>query len=274
MSTQSFTYVFGTNVTLAPSAVIAYFDVDRSGEIVDCELSAETAGSGGTFTVDVLKNGVSQFAVKPELGSGVTDGAAQAANGGNTFVAGDRIKVTVIGVGSTAPVRVAVRLRVNFTGVTLHADALTGTPGNHKGYGTNESGVINWYNRRCVIKIPKTYTDFATGGTTNAISLVTLPASVVIHSVKLKHSASFSGGSIATYTIQVGITGTANKYLTASNVFQSPGDTVLFYNNCEQAETHGAGGTDIKATATSGGANLDAATSGSVAIWIEYSVMS
>ena len=117
------------------------------------------------------------------------------------------------------------------------------------------------------IPVTKAYTDFSTAGPTNDIEVFSLPAGGVIHGVKTKHSTSFTGGAISSYTISVGIAGTLTKYASAYDVFQATGNTAFQLSNTVGSENHGAS-TSIRAAATSGGANLDAATAGSVTIWI------
>jgi hypothetical protein len=118
----------------------------------------------------------------------------------------------------------------------------------------------------------KTYSDFSDTDTQNDIEILSLPAGGVIHEVKIKHSEAFTGGSISAYTISVGITGTLDKYCSAFNVFQAPGNTVQALGGVIGTENHGAA-TSIRADANSTDGNLNAATQGSVDIWILYSVV-
>lgn len=121
------------------------------------------------------------------------------------------------------------------------------------------------------IKVTKSYTDFSTAATTNNIEVYSLPAGGIIHAVKIKHSTPFTGGAISAYTISVGITGTLNKYANAFNVFQAAGGTVFQLSTTVGSEDHGSA-TSIKAAAASTSANLNAATAGSVDIWLLVSV--
>lgn len=120
-------------------------------------------------------------------------------------------------------------------------------------------------------KFTKTYSDFSTASTTNTITIKSLPAGGIIHAVKMKHSASFTGGAISAYTIACGITGSNTKYHTGRNVFQAPSEANKWIYTTVGMEDHLAA-TTINATATSTSANLNAATAGSVDIWILYSV--
>ena len=111
------------------------------------------------------------------------------------------------------------------------------------------------------------YTSLSTAATTNSITLFSLPAAGIIHGVKIKHSTAFSGGSISAYTVSVGISGTLAKYATAYNVFQAVANDTFQLSNTLGSENH-ASATNILITATSTGANLNAATAGSVDIWV------
>jgi hypothetical protein len=119
-------------------------------------------------------------------------------------------------------------------------------------------------------KYTVTYADLATAATTNNITVATLPAGGVVEAVKIKHSAAFTGGAISAYTVSVGITGTLNKYAAAYDVFQAPSATAMQLSTTQGTESHTAT-TALKIAATSTGANLSAATAGSVDVWIKMS---
>ena len=116
-------------------------------------------------------------------------------------------------------------------------------------------------------KFTKTFTTLSAAATTNDIELFSLPAGGVVHAVKIKHSAAFTGGAISAYTVSVGIAGNLVKYSAAQNVFQAPGNTVFLLTATTGTENHGAA-TSIRLAATSTGANLNAATAGSVDVWV------
>jgi len=140
--------------------------------------------------------------------------------------------------------------------ITVIADLLVASP-----------NVARW------TKVTLGFADFSTAATTLDLEGLLLGAGGAIHAVKVKHSEAFAGGAISAYTIKVGIVGSLGKYSTAFDVFQAVGDTVL-QGTFDQAfaETHAAGGTSVRIGATSTGADLDAATAGSVDVWIQYSV--
>lgn len=120
------------------------------------------------------------------------------------------------------------------------------------------------------IKITKAYTDFSLAGLTREIEVYVLPAKGIIHSVEVFPTTVFSGGTIAGYTVSVGISGNAVKYAIATNVFT--GATLSAINVLPGIESM-SGTTSIKATATSTVGNLDAATQGSVDIYILTSTL-
>lgn len=121
------------------------------------------------------------------------------------------------------------------------------------------------------VKVTKDYSLWSTAALTNTINLYTLAAGSIVHSVKVKHSAAFTGGAISACTLGVGITGSATKYISAFDVFQAPGATVLTIGpSTPTAENH-TSSVAITALLTSTSANLSALTAGTVDIWILYS---
>lgn len=117
------------------------------------------------------------------------------------------------------------------------------------------------------IKTTIPYTSFSTASTTNSITLLSLPAGGVIHGVKIKHSTAFAGTGITDMTVQVGISGSLNKYASAFDVFTAVSNTNFQLSNVVGSENHGAA-TTILITGTSTGANLSALTAGSVDVWV------
>lgn len=117
------------------------------------------------------------------------------------------------------------------------------------------------------VKTTLSYTQFQAASTTNSITLLVLPAGGVIHSVKIKHSTAFAGTSITAMTVSVGVTGTLNKYASAFDVYQAVSDTTFQLSTGAGSENHGSA-TNILATGTSTGANLNALTQGSVDVWV------
>lgn len=134
-------------------------------------------------------------------------------------------------------------------------------------YETISPNVPRW------VKVTKTYADFAAAGLTNDISIYTLPSKGYIHDVKIIPTTPFAGGLIATYTISVGIAASLAKYAIAANTFTGNTTLGLIHAPLPGLENT-AGSTDIRAAAISTVGLLNAATAGSVDIWLLVSTLS
>lgn len=119
-------------------------------------------------------------------------------------------------------------------------------------------------------KITVTHTQFQVASTTRDIEIFTLPAGARVESVTMKHKDRFLGGSIASYTISVGITGDLAKYASAFDVDQVTGDQVLQDSDNFVMEDWVAT-TSVRAAAISAGDDLDKSTSGDIEIFIKVS---
>lgn len=111
------------------------------------------------------------------------------------------------------------------------------------------------------------YSQFSFVGTNFGIDLTQLPAKRVLLAVCIKHSTSFSGGAISSYTLSVGLSGLSSKYASAFNVRQAPGSSVAQLSSgvwCEDFVSP----TTVRVQATSVGAALNAATQGTAEIWL------
>lgn len=112
------------------------------------------------------------------------------------------------------------------------------------------------------------YTSVQAGGTTNAVTVVSLTAKQMVCGLAEKHSTAFAGTSISGLTVTVGDSnGTSTTYSPfAFNVLQTVSNTAVVYNNVVGAASY-AGGT-IQANFTATGANLSALTAGSLDVWV------
>ena len=109
------------------------------------------------------------------------------------------------------------------------------------------------------------YSNFSAASLTNNVSTgYTLPAGSVIMGCLLNPTTTFSGGSISNYTISIGTVGNYSKYLSAQTVFTGATLTPATNTGIESMSVV----TTIYATATSTSANLNAATQGSVDIYL------
>jgi hypothetical protein len=117
-------------------------------------------------------------------------------------------------------------------------------------------------------KYTVSHTAFQTAALTNAVTLFTLPAKGVILKVIIKHSTAFAGTT--TYTLSVGVAGTAVKYIAAFDVKQAVADGT--YSVAATTVNVGvesfASGTAIIATATSTVQNLSSSSAGAADIWV------
>ncbi len=126
------------------------------------------------------------------------------------------------------------------------------------------------------VKITKTYADFATAGLTRTISIFSVDAGdkAYLHDVYIVPTTEFSGGLIAAYTISIGTSTNNTKFLLASNIFTGNTTATSLHTlqpRIVDAESNGQ--FDITATAISTVGNLDAATAGSVDIYLLISTL-
>lgn len=121
-------------------------------------------------------------------------------------------------------------------------------------------------------KYTVTHTALQAAALTNDIELLSLPAKGVIHGVVISHTTAFAGTGITTYTVSVGISGNLTKYAAAFDVFQATGDSVGQTTNVMDFENK-TSATSIRIAATSTGANLNQSTTGSVDIWVLWSIL-
>jgi hypothetical protein len=117
-------------------------------------------------------------------------------------------------------------------------------------------------------KITKTYVDFAAAAFTNDIELFQLGAGEILDAVKMKHNFPFTGGLITAYTASLGIPGNFTKYAVPFNIFQPVSGPVLQIASlgvfCENQDAV----TSVRLALTSVGALLNAATQGSLDVWV------
>lgn len=119
------------------------------------------------------------------------------------------------------------------------------------------------------IKITKAYTDFATGSTTNTITVYTPAANEVVEAVKMIPTTAFTGGLIATYTLSMGQL-SAVDLLSAGSVFTVPS---VSFGAANVVNTSIASPPVVTVTAISTVGNLSAATQGSVNFWLKVSTL-
>lgn len=133
-----------------------------------------------------------------------------------------------------------------------------------------------WYASTVIMSlwapIVLSYTDFTGMGGASGYILVGIPAGSIIKSYKIKHSASFTGGTIATALVQI-IDANGTDYTAGGfDVFQAPGNTVGVFN-CGLSGSiipPQTGANDVKLKLTVTGDVLANLATGDVNIWFEY----
>ena len=105
------------------------------------------------------------------------------------------------------------------------------------------------------------FSDFTAVANQEDILLYTLPADDVLHAIHIKHSTSFSGGSITDYSLSVGPVGDLDGLASDFNVFQATGGSVL-QNSANLITLDQSSPVAIRVRATSVGDTLNNATAG------------
>lgn len=121
------------------------------------------------------------------------------------------------------------------------------------------------------VKITKTYEDFAAASTTNNISIFSLLEKTVILNYVINPVTSFSGGSIISYSINIGYTGNENYVASPTDIFTGSvptGDNLNSILPISFSTT-----TDIRAYVECDGDNLDSAVQGVVDIYLLISTL-
>jgi len=117
-------------------------------------------------------------------------------------------------------------------------------------------------------KYTVSYADIAAAATSDTETLLSLSSKTLIEYVVIKHSTAFVGGSVSALTVDVGDSGDADALISAFDVMatvaESASETVsVIYIGAF------ASATDIIATFTATGDDLDQLTAGSVDIWVK-----
>jgi len=112
------------------------------------------------------------------------------------------------------------------------------------------------------------YSDIAAAAPTDTETFLSLPQNTVIEYIVVKHSTAFAGGSISSLLMDIGDGTDADELLAAYDVMATVDDTA---NEVVSTVYIGsfASTTDIIASFTAVGDNLDQLTAGSVDIWVK-----
>lgn len=112
---------------------------------------------------------------------------------------------------------------------------------------------------------------FSTASTVNHIELFELEQTGMIETVIIKHSQHFRGGAISAYTLDVGPTANFVKYVDTFSTYQTVAASAYISESIAPDPESFSAATSIRVRARSTGANLSAAASGVVKIWIKRS---
>jgi hypothetical protein len=124
------------------------------------------------------------------------------------------------------------------------------------------------------VKITKTYTDLSAAATSNDIELYSLPAKASILAGIIKHTVQFSGGSISGYNVSVGVSGSSVDILNTTIVSAAVADTTFTKSSFFGPKMYDFGAAkSIRLFATSTDDDLDAATAGSVDVYLLVSTL-
>lgn len=110
-------------------------------------------------------------------------------------------------------------------------------------------------------------TALTAAATTESIPLFVTDTNTSICGTQIKHSAAFTGGGLTAMTVSLGVSGEEGLYGQPFDIFQAPANNLFQTTNSQQSSVVGATAT-VLATFDSVGANVNAATTGSVSIWV------
>ena len=118
--------------------------------------------------------------------------------------------------------------------------------------------------------VTRTWEDFTAAAASDTDTVFSLPPGGVIHAVKVKHKAEFTGGDATAVGIELGIASDPNKYAVSFDVNQTPSGTAMAVNTLLGTETE-ATSTAIIATLTVTDDTCDNLETGIVQFWILWS---
>ena len=110
---------------------------------------------------------------------------------------------------------------------------------------------------------------------TGQVTILTVQDGGIVHACKVMSKVQWAGTAIATLVGDVGISGSATKYLTGYNMLTAPANNQFATSSTFGAEAHtlagGGSGTALKLQVTATGANLSALSAGSIDVWVMWS---
>lgn len=150
-----------------------------------------------------------------------------------------------------------------------------GTAPSGTGITVNNSAVM----QSVLSKVTLDYTAFQTGGTTNDVTVWTLPAKSRVLRVIADVTTKFIGGAISAVVLRAGKAANGNNYLLDGDVFTAAitlgdagGEVGADLKTASWADITWASTQAVVVRLTSTTANLSALTQGSMTVYIEYCV--
>jgi hypothetical protein len=265
----------GSDITFENSVArtIAMGSVSSAGSANGLTIQSTANNGSGTTGLILIKSagsisastGAATFGSGNTTGSGKTSGATLITSGntvnaasGDTTVAsgnatggGDSGNVSIKAGTVTTGIRGKAIVDARQLDVTAVTEGL-GLPIWHK-YTISESA-------------------FTAASSTENIELFQLPAKASIHNIIIKHTTSFTGGSVTSFTLSVGVSGNLTKYASAYDVFQATGASNHQASNTFDMENYGAA-TSIRLTAVSAGGNVADVTAGTVEVYVLWGIL-
>jgi len=116
------------------------------------------------------------------------------------------------------------------------------------------------------VKVTMSYADLTAAALSGTIEALEMVAKLTIHSIMIKHNTVFAGTGVTGLTLDVGITGELDRFVSLFDVFAPVSENAKDSTNMVFIGNIGSV-TSIKLTSTSTGANLDQLTQGSVDIY-------
>jgi hypothetical protein len=115
-------------------------------------------------------------------------------------------------------------------------------------------------------KVSVSYTAFTAAATTESITGFTITAGYILRGVILKPTTQFAGTGWSAATLEIGLSGTPNKYLESQNLLAAVSDTVTHGGQIFVIENWGAG-TTVEFKLTTVGGNVNAGTDGAFEVY-------
>lgn len=198
--------------------------------------------------------------------------AAPTAPDGNSYALGDRIRNAAFPTASALAPGTPVEWVCILSGVGGVAQWIELGAGQAVGNASlsNSAGLFQVIqaDSGAMLHFTIPFSSLPAGASPVTVSLFTPPSKTIVYGVVIKPSTSFTGGGLSAMTMGVGTAGSANLYSnSAFNVFQAVANTTFLAFGGFTVDNWIIPGA-VVATFTSTGANPNAATAGSVDVFV------